>query len=330
MKTLILISLLFPVTWSISQIPQNGLIACYDFESNTNDAVNAYNGTLLGGATVTTTLNTGGNAMDALSIPGNMLTNATEFSIAVKVRFTNFNVSNQSASNTIFSGASPTEDNLMLMSYAKDQLPGGSATLQNTVFYLHENIRYEFNNINLTAGQWYHFTIVRGANSLKFYLDGIEQSPLGGHTMPILNLTLDPNGFIFGQDQDVLGGGFAEFQSLNGSLDDLIIYNRALTDQEVQDISNFDHSTLSVSNESLNKQILLHPNPANDFVQIAMDESITILDNAVELHDLSGCKMIKNLNTSGLIDVSDLSAGIYFLVIQDTSGEKIVSRFQKK
>ena len=42
------------------------------------------------------------------------------------------------------------------------------------------------------------------------------------------------NGVIIGQDQDSLGGDFDSAQSLNGDIDSLRIYNRALSAEEIQ------------------------------------------------------------------------------------------------
>ena len=315
-----LLSLLLLVTsYTVqAQIPTTGLIACYNFDADANDEVNAYNGTLMGGASASTSLNIGGNAVDALSIPGTILNNVSEYSIAHRVMFTNFNVNHASSSNVIFSGASAANDNLMNFAYAKDQLPGGSVTLQNTVFYIHDNVRYEFNNIDLTAGVWYHFTLVRGTNTLKFYLDGVEQTPIGGVSVPTLNLTLDPNGFIFGQDQDVLAGGFEDFQCLNGSLDDLLIYTRELTDQEVLDIYNFDHSTMNVEENIASHLVSIYPNPTEDILHIAYENGHDPV-SSIELYDMKGLKLNKMTNSMDKIDISHLPTGSYIVSVRTHS-----------
>ena len=46
-------------------------------------------------------------------------------------------------------------------------------------------------------------------------------------------LRVDVGGAVLGQDQDALGGGFDATQNLNGSVDDVAIFGRALSDAEV-------------------------------------------------------------------------------------------------
>jgi hypothetical protein len=314
---------------SQAQAPTSGLIACYNFNVDANDEVNSFNGTLMGGASTITYLNIGGNAVDALSIPGTILNNVTEYTIAHKIMFANFNVNNQSSSNVIFSGASSTNDNLMNFAYAKDQLPGGSVILQNTIFYIHDNVRYEFNNIDLTAGIWYHFTLIRGANNLKFYLDGVEQIPVGGLSVPSLNLTLDPSGFIFGQDQDVLAGGFQDFQCLNGSLDDLLIYNRELTDQEVLDVYNSDHSTLGIDGTQSTPLISISPNPVQNVLHVTNNDYANPITK-IEVVDMKGERLSLSNDPIDNVNVSSLSSGSYFALITTRSGLTIREKFIKE
>lgn len=317
MKSLILVFLLAISTALYAQIPVEGLIAKYNFDEDANDQFNNYHGTLLGGATTDIFLTIGENAVDALSIPGIVLNSATEYSITHEVMFTNFNINHQWASNVIFSGASTVDDNLMNFAYAKNQL--GSATLENTIFYVHDDVRYEFNNIDLSEGEWYHFALIRGPTTLKFYLNGVEQIPIGGITVPTLNLSLDPEGFIFGQDQDVLGGGFVDYQCLNGSMDNLMIYNRLLTSQEVLDIYN--SIQVGVNSIAIDETIAysIYPNHGQDILYIDNTNKPDPISR-IELYDMLGNKLILSNNSIESIDISKLSSGFYIVSIMSDSG----------
>ena len=48
------------------------------------------------------------------------------------------------------------------------------------------------------------------------------------------SLSVSNNGLWIGGDQDSVGGGFSGDQQLNGLLDDFRIYNRAISNAEVQ------------------------------------------------------------------------------------------------
>lgn len=334
MKFFIALFFVGSLTLSQAQLPTENLIACYNFESDASDGVNDYDGTLFGEAETNSILNIGSNDVDRLSIPGEVLSEVSEYTVAVEVMFMEFNVDNQSSSNTIFSGATAFEDNFMTFSYAKDQLPGGSATLQNLIFYLHDDSRYEFNEIDLEVGVWYHFTLVRELDAVRFYLDGLEQSPVGGISVPPIELSLHPEGFIFGQDQDILAGAFADFQSLNGSLDNLLIYDRAITSDEVWSIYNCDdstegvnssnscscdQSTLSLDIRDNSEAISYFPNPVEDVLQIRnTNTSDPII--SLDIIDFNGKLISVSSSSFELIDTSALASGIYLLRIQTESG----------
>lgn len=318
-RKLLLISFI-SISNLFAQISGDNLIACYEFEGNTDDAIGGYHGTLLGSASVTTTLNTQGNNMDALSIPGNMINQVSKYTISMKVYFDEFNINSSSSGNCIFSGASASNDNLMNFVYVKNQQPGGSVTLTNMFYYIHDNVRYEFTNINLQPNTWYHVSLVRSEENVKLYLDGVIQSPINGHTVPTLNLTLDPNGFIFGQDQDVLAGGFDSNQSLNGSIDNLTVYDRDLNATEVDYLHTTTEGcrTLGVVNMPLDiTSFNIFPNPLSNFFNIEINDN-RLLGYSFDVIDMSGKivytgKIEENIQK---VDNLILTSGVYLVKIQ--------------
>jgi hypothetical protein len=64
-------------------------------------------------------------------------------------------------------------------------------------------------------------------------------------------------------------------------------------------------------------QIEVYPNPGVNTINIVTGENRSVL--FVEMYDVSGRK-IKNLQKEGAIDVSDLSTGVYFLVVKTEAG----------
>jgi len=61
------------------------------------------------------------------------------------------------------------------------------------------------------------------------YIDGEYDSPLWD-TAPTGTLTIDTSGLWLGGDQDCVGGCWDPSQQYDGVLDDLRIYNRAISD----------------------------------------------------------------------------------------------------
>ena len=73
---------------------------------------------------------------------------------------------------------------------------------------------------------------------IKVYVDRDLKSNLAfTKTGPLI---IDPGGAWLGQEQDSLGGGFESRQALKGFLDDIRIYNRALTEAEVKALYEFE------------------------------------------------------------------------------------------
>ena len=83
---------------------------------------------------------------------------------------------------------------------------------------------------------WHHVAVTRRDSIAKLYIDGLRV----GNEISVSDsaLAADPNGFIIGQDQDFVGGGFQAIQSWAGEIDNLRIYNRALTEQEILSLYN--------------------------------------------------------------------------------------------
>lgn len=79
-------------------------------------------------------------------------------------------------------------------------------------------------------GAWHHVALVREGALGALYLDGqlVDMRPY-----PEGPLDVGPLGLLLGQDQDCLGGCFQAEQALDGAIDELAIYGRALDDVEV-------------------------------------------------------------------------------------------------
>jgi hypothetical protein len=110
--------------------------------------------------------------------------------------------------------------------------------------------------------------------------------------------------FRLGRTTTGVGGYF------NGRVDDLRIYNEALSSTEVAQLTN------SLSNESFEEKLhfVLHPNPAQDYINIELENEL----KSVEVYSLQGQKVLEA--TTSQLNVSSLSTGIYMVKVQDNQG----------
>jgi hypothetical protein len=106
--------------------------------------------------------------------------------------------------------------------------------------------------------------------------------------------------------------------NFNGSIDDIGIWNRALTATEVAALY---QSSLSVDAVSASA-VKVYPNPANDFLQleIATQEA----GKTYQIMDELGRIVASDILTSPKIAITTLKSGVYFLKIGEMKPVKFI------
>ena len=82
---------------------------------------------------------------------------------------------------------------------------------------------------------WSYIVLVRSVSGAELFINGTLKAET---SFTNSNLAIPQNGFWLGGDQDSVGGGWSTTQQLNGLLDDVRIYDRALSAEEVQVLYN--------------------------------------------------------------------------------------------
>jgi len=172
------------------------------------------------------------------------------------------------------------------------------------------------NNISVNSASvnntWYHFVYVYDGTNAKIYKNGVLLITVG----KIWN-TIN-NGSTF-----KLGIGVGNEYNFDGTIDDLKIYNYAITDADVSSL--FTNNTLSSADFNQNNlQVSLYPNPATDVLNIEMANEI----NSIEIYNIQGQK-VRTANQKQ-INISDLAAGLYMVRIQDNDNGIATKKFVKK
>ncbi len=174
-----------------------------------------------------------------------------------------------------------------------------------------------FSDSTLSESVWHHVALVyHQTSTVDFYFDGILSSshPVGGLSFSA-NCTA---AMRFGHDTQTPPGSYF----LNGSMDDIGIWNIALSAQEILNL--YLETTTSV-NQLGETNFGFYPNPANDVIYIYANANAK--ETPMRISDITG-RTIKTgyVNESNSIDVSMLHHGIYFLHIggQTQSTRKFV------
>ncbi len=182
--------------------------------------------------------------------------------------------------------------------------------------------------------QWHHYVYVRKGNQHTIYADGFNFGWETFTNLPTSSIGLPLT--IGGQYNDQ-NNNYNNF--FGGSIDEVSVYNRALSEAEIQNIYNAGSdgkckNTLSivevVDNESL---IKLYPNPVKDVFTLDFENSLSFNSGNLKLQifDLLGkpVKTINNIKAKGQVNISTLNSGIYVYKLSDNNVSltgKIVKR----
>ena len=178
--------------------------------------------------------------------------------------------------------------------------------------YLSNVIFYELTTVNT----WKHmvFTYEQSTSTVKIYLNG-ELKTNGTFS------SLNTSEFVV---ELYLGTLFnSTTQRYFGYVDDLKIYNYALTDAQVTSL--YTNNTLTVSNFNAKPlEITLFPNPTKDKFTIATVAEIA----TVEIYSAQGQKVLTA--TQKIIDMSSLASGVYFVKIETTEKIQTIQKLVKQ
>jgi pectate lyase len=158
-------------------------------------------------------------------------------------------------------------------------------------------------------GDWVHLVAARDTKSgtINLYADGILVSSAEDNTTDI------------SQDEDLyFGYNIDNDMYLKGVLDDVRLYNYALSDNEIDSLYKLGIPTKDIPFYNDNKNLSIYPNPAGSILYLKYklkDDN----DFIVNIYSLSGqvIRSIQNNNrsASGVMEivVNDLVPGIYFI-----------------
>ena len=158
----------------------------------------------------------GDNAQDVIMIPGESIDGISDFTMTFNVKLNGLKYF-----NNIISGANERVSNELIIAY------NDLHEVNNGLLLTFKNQLYQFEGTEgiLSDLEWHNIVLIRAGNYVTALIDG----KVKGGAATIINGSLDiaSDGFIIGQDQDAVGGGFDERQNMNGAIGQLKIYDHA-------------------------------------------------------------------------------------------------------
>ena len=169
---------------------------------------------------------------------------------------------------------------------------------------------------------WYHLVLTRDNNLFKVYINGVlVNSEVTFGSTP--DYSASPLATIGKRSQTAIN------QYFTGKIDDIAIYNKVLTQLEVdtiyQSISNsiYENSSnseiLSINAHIFDNSLLINSNFSKNIENIKL-EITNLLGQILYTKDC----IIENNKLSEKIDISDYNSGIYFIRINN--GEEFKSK----
>lgn len=295
-----------------SNIPTNGLLAYYGFDGNSNDATNNAYHLINNGAILTTDRN--GKAGSAYSFDGSTAYMSISnfpysFSYAGEHTVSFWMKKNTTSGIAMMNGASSGSNFVWLFQAVNNTAMQAGVNKQGSSWTWATGTGAAF-----TVGQWEHYTAVYSNKTLTLYKNGLAvASSTANYSSP--NSTTQP--LWIGR-----GVGAATTNWLDGSLDDMAIWNRALTPTEVTQVY---QTNLSANDFAQKHSFRVYPNPAKDMINIQTGNPSEFLNFTIS--DINGRIVKKGSETmlgTNTIDIKNLKPGVYFLNINNLVTEKII------
>lgn len=158
------------------------------------------------------------------------------------------------------------------------------------------------------SNTWMHLVYTYDGINVKMYKNGVLKG-----TSPFNLFT------SFDDDYFYLASIWGSTNTFNGAIDDLKIYNYALTDTQVSNLYNFN----SLATEGFvfeNNTIKLHPNPVRDILSV----ETTLEIQSVEIYSIQGQKVLSSKQNQ--INLENLPSGIYTVKITDNNDKVAVKK----
>ena len=318
MKKLFTLLSLFTISVFFAQIPSyvptNGLVGYWPFNGNANDeSGNGNNGTVNGAIFTSDRF---GNGNSAYNFNGN-----NDF---IQIINPILPIANSSRTISAWFNLTPTpeyNDWYSILSYGNNISDGflNDILIQKTLADINFN---EFmcisNPIFDLSNNWHNIIITYDSSNLlnvKIYLDSLllQTNITNYHGITSLNTQL--TNLYFGKSNVM----YNSYYNFNGSIDDIGIWNRALTQEEITGLYN----TLGAQQIVVNNQISIYPNPANDHITIDCGTLANVSGWNIKITNILGQEVFNQpMNTQQYVVPLNTwtGQGVYFVKIYDAQG----------
>jgi hypothetical protein len=317
-----------------SYVPSNGLVGWWPFNGNANDESGTGNNGTVNGATLTTdrfgSINQAYNFVNSSIVvnnPTGLPTGNAPYTLSCW--FNNFN--NDNGSMIFYGDYQQNQANGLRLAenYCNNSVGMPYGVVNNWFF---NDCGYCTNDsMEIKRNFWNHVLISYDGNERKLYLNNQLKASLINNNLNIVNTS----SILFGLVNNSSGYNF------HGKLDDIGIWDRALTPQEVNSVynGNLCFQTITVTDTLLinmgingfnpvtyNNTIKIFPNPTHDHITIDFGNYSSLSGYQLLIENSIGQTMFQTTinQQSSYISLSTWTGnGLYFVHIIDPQGNTI-------
>jgi hypothetical protein len=315
MKSLILTTFSLVCLIAQAQFPTNGLVAYFPFSGNAKDSsVNKTHGTT---NNVTLTTDRFGKANSAYLFNGSNS----------YIQFPSTNVQNSRYTFSLWAyltsmpadgdytfvlnvGSSGGDQNLNTANNYAGTVDGWVSSSYNTASATYGTNEKKSHTLNT----WQHVLAVRDSNFLLLYVNGVKVDSMGSNDNRTPYYGSGTVKAMIGSRQDLS-------RPFEGKIDEVCIYNRALSKQEVEQLYSHQMTSSIVRLTSAQQNISLYPNVGTPTFNIGLSALKTTSGQViVKISNMLGQVVYEQSypNDGGVLEInSGLSAGQYVVTLYD-------------
>ncbi|WP_320814630.1 LamG-like jellyroll fold domain-containing protein [Flavobacterium sp.] len=302
----------------------NGLLINYAFDNNFLDSSINHNDGFANGPVFTTDRNSNINSAvyfdginDYINFPNsNELKPSLPVSFSFWIKYDSNSYQNQVVFNTSFE----QDRSAGIWFNSSSSSNGYAVNFGNGNYNFISSTRNTFvANQSISTANWQHVVVVvNSVNNMQIYVDCNNLS--GNFSGSATGLVYSNEPGVIGRHDRVLSQPEDYFK---GSLDEFKYWNRALTNAEINILCSATLSNDDISSMS-NENIYVYPNPAFDELNFSTDINF----EQVEIYNSIGQLVLKK-SFSSIINISELSEGIYFIKLYNSDDSRQII-FSKK
>ncbi|MFT2092264.1 DUF6701 domain-containing protein [Paraglaciecola sp. 2405UD69-4] len=202
---------------------------------------------------------------DYIILDEDILTGRTDFTVSI------WSKTSKQSSQSILSGAGENRNDFLMWFTDKDSFRP----------YLKDRQNGSITTTTIADNEWHHLVWTREGNQSCIYRDSVLQGCVTQSRDP-----LEIQSLILGQEQDSIGGRFSSSQAYDGLLDELLVFDGALSQNEITSI-------YTNQNSGLNYDGTARKCPSKPIVEYRFDEQSwngttnEVLDNIGEINGTS-------------------------------------------